>query len=596
VIQVLKRSPLGVIRKDEAFDHALTFVSSDSVQTIDESYDLYTGKRLHERNHAKELSLNFASKNQIPFRVTFRAYNDGIAFRYHFPQHGHADSAFVVLDETTGFHLPQEGKTWMQPYDTISKWTPGYEKYYTDGNAIGDASPNPSGWCFPALFQVNGAWILLTESNVNAQYHASHLQNGKEPGEYVIHRPEDAEAYGQGTAYASAKTPWTLPWRVIITGASINTVVESNLVHHVADPTVAGDFSWVKPGRASWSWWSDQQSPQNFSALKKYIDFSQAMGWEYALVDANWNRMKDGNLRELVQYGKSKNVDVWAWYNSGGPHNEVSEEPRNIMNDPARRKEEMKKLQDWGVKGIKVDFFQSDKQIMMEEYMGILKDAADHQIMVNFHGCTIPRGWARTWPNMVSMESVRGAETYLFAKDFPEQAPLHNVHLAFTRNVIGSMDYTPITFSNTRFPHQTTNAHELALGVVFETGILHPADNAASYQSQPEPVRNFLKDLPVTWDDVKLISGSPSTDIVIARRKGNNWYIGCINGEKAEKNIVLDLSFLKEGTYAVSLLKDGRQAKKIEQESIAIKSFPFTQSIRVLPFGGWVAHVKSTTH
>ncbi|CAN5734281.1 hypothetical protein BH24BAC1_BH24BAC1_40160 [soil metagenome] len=195
------------------------------------------------------------------------------------------------------------------------------------------------------------------------------------------------------------------------------------------------------------------------------------MGWEYSLVDANWNEMKGGNLEMLAKYAQEKNVGLLVWYNSGGAHNTVTEQPRDIMSDPVRRKEEMKKLQALGIKGIKVDFFQSDKQFIMQQYLDILKDAAAHHILVNFHGCTIPRGWSRTWPNLVSMESARGAETYIFSGEFPAKAPLHNVHLVFTRNIIGSMDYTPVTFSDNRYKRLTTNAHELALGVVFESGI-----------------------------------------------------------------------------------------------------------------------------
>jgi hypothetical protein len=217
--------------------------------------------------------------------------------------------------------------------------------------------------------------------------------------------------------------------------------VESNLVYHLSNHSLIADDSWVKPGRASRSWWSDHPSSRDFVKLKNYVDLASEMGWEYSLVDANWNRMENGgNIEDLVKYANSKNIGLSFWYNSGGPHNIVTEQPRDIMNDPSKRKEELKKLHDWGVKAIKVDFFQSDKQDIMKLYLDILKDAASQQIMVVFHGCTLPRGWSRTYPNLVSMEAVKGAEQYGWDSVFARQDAMLNTILAFTRNVVGRMD------------------------------------------------------------------------------------------------------------------------------------------------------------
>lgn len=588
-IQVLESSPLGIERENQKFDEGLDFVSSSDIRTINEQYTLTRGKQLENRNHAKEILLTFANPDSSLINITFRAYNDGIAFRYAFPE-GEGDNPLTVTKELTGFKVPANGTALIQPYDTVSMWTPAYEKYYLQGE-VGDVSPNPAGWAFPALFNTNNTWILLTESNLGRNYFGAHLQNGEQEGIYTIAQPDPEEAMGMGSENAISTTPWEMPWRLVMVGNDLATVVESNLVTHVADEQKAGDFSWVKPGKSSWSWWSDQVSPKDYNSLKKFVDFSADMGWEYSLVDANWNEMKGGNLEKLAKYANEKNVGLWVWYNSGGEHNTVTEQPRDIMSDPVRRKEEFKKLQQMGVKGVKIDFFQSDKQFIIEQYLDILKDAAEHQIMVNFHGSTIPRGWSRTWPNLLSLESVRGGESYLFASDFPEKAPSHNVHLVFTRNIIGPMDYTPVTFSDNKFPHITTNAHELALGVVFETGILHLADAVESYKNMPEAPKNFIKNLPVTWDETKLLSGSPTTDALLARKKGTEWYVGYINGENKAKEVPVDFSFLEDGQYTVSVISDGKESRSFASQDFEIDN-KGTKNIAALPNGGFVMVIR----
>ena len=577
-------SPLGLIMSQQNFAENLRFTGLDSA-LVDEEYTLMSGKQLSNRNYAKELTLKFQNSNAGKMNVVFRAYDDGIAFRYQFSELQVGDT---VLQELTGFYLPDNGQAWLQPYDTVTKWSPGYEQYYVDGVNMGTQSPRQGGWCFPALFKLERTFLLLTEANLSGDYFGSHLQN--DVSRYRIELPDPKEAFGLGTRGAIVNQTFSTPWRLLIAG-NINTVVESNLVNHLSEKQSKHDFSWVKPGRATWGWWSDQDSPKDFNKLKEFVDLAAEMGWEYSLVDANWNEMKNGNLELLAKYAASKNVGLWAWYNSGGPHNEVTEQPRDRMSEKSARQKEFDWLRAIGIKGIKVDFFQSDKQPIIQEYLDILKDAADRNIMVNFHGCTIPRGWSRTWPNLLSMESARGAETYLFGKDFPEKAPLHNVHLAFTRNVIGSMDYTPITFSNGKYPHQTTNGHELALSIVFESGIVHPADAVASYRSLPGDVKDFLKNLPVVWDETKLLAGEPDTDILLARRNKDVWYVGYINGKAEGKDIKLSLSFLPEGNYSLHAIGDTMHDKKFSSLTKSVQS-NHIEKISVLPQGGFVCEIR----
>lgn len=584
---VILPSPLGLAREDQGFYSGLAFEDKSGPDAISDEYTMVTGKRLSNKTSANEMTLTFSNRSGSLMKLTFRAYDEGIAFRYAFPEQ--VNTPHTILREYTGFQLPTEGRQWIQPYDEITEYTPGYEKYYTDGVSL-DTSPEfGNGWCFPALFESDKHWVLLSESDLDQHYYGARMES---KGAYFeIVQPLAEEAFGQGSSHATSSLPWALPWRFISIARDLDGIVSSNLVHHLASPEVDKDFSWVKPGVASWSWWSDNDSPQDYQKLKKFIDFGSEMGWEYSLIDANWNVMTGGNAEQLAEHARSKNVDLWLWYNSGGPHNVVTEMPRDRMHEKEVRRAEFKKLQEMGVKGIKVDFFQSDKQHIIQQYLGILEDAADHQIMVNFHGCTIPRGWSRTWPNLMTMEAARGMETYIFGKDFPEKAPLHNVHLVYTRNVVGSMDYTPLAFSNSTHPRLTSYGHELALGVVFESGVVHAADAVESYQKLPENILEFMKELPVVWEDTRLLKGHPSEDALVARRHGEFWYLGYINGLEKGKSVEVDFGFLDDGAYEMEMIADADQKTEFSFDSGRVSNKD-SKFIKVLPYGGFVLKLK----
>ena len=589
-ITVVENSPLGIERKDQQFSSGLKFVSKSEVKTIDETYTMAIGRQTEIRNHANELELTFKNQQGSLIQLVVRAYNDGVAFRYVFPEK--SDSAFTVVRELTGFKVPETGKAWIQRYDVPSKWTPAYEKFYEDGMPIGTASPNVEGWAFPALFNSNSNWVLISEANLTPNYCGIRMEQNAPNGMYRVRFPEAKDAEGFGAVEPVSTTPWVMPWRTIVVGETLETIFETNMVNKLADPTVAGDFSWVKPGRASWSWLSENDSPKNFQALKNFVDLAAEMNWEYSLVDANWDLMTGGNIEQLVQYANSKGVGILMWYNSGGPQNVVTERPRDIMFDPQLRKAEFQKLKEWGVKGVKIDFWHSDKQNMMALYHDVIKDAADNHILVNFHGCTIPRGWSRTWPNVIGFESVKGEECYLFDEPYTEAAPIQNTILPYTRNVIGPMDYTPVGFSDLKYPHITTNAHELALSLVFNVGILHFADNVKAYRSQPDFIKDFLKTVPVVFDETHFISGEPGKSIVMASRKGKDWYVAGINGEKSVKEIAVELPFISSGEFEMNLIADGETARTFKNETKAFKAGE-TIPVKMLECGGFVAVLKS---
>ena len=288
-------------------------------------------------------------------------------------------------------------------------------------------------------------------------------------------------------------------------------------------------------------------------------------------MDANWNVMKGGTLEALVDYAQTKGVGLWAWYNSGGPHNVVTEMPRDRMLNPMVRRKEMQRLKQMGIVGIKVDFFQSDKQAIMNQYIGILEDAAAAEIMVNFHGCTVPRGLRRTYPNLMTMEAVSGAECYIFRENYEKRAPEQNTILPFTRNAIGPMDYTPVTFTKLAHPRITTDAHELALAVIFESGIQHFADDADAYRALPERARRYLAEVPTVWDEIRLIDAVPGEYVVLARRRGERWYVAAINGTAETVTLPFDdhnfgvlESFMGDDKLGNLLVGDAAEVQTLE--------------------------------
>ncbi len=540
------------------FSSTVKFLDQRSAQVKDD-YTLLTGKRKENHTQYRELDLDFADiETDLTMTVELRAYNDGLAFRYVLPEK--SEFFYQLIEEKTAFNVGKGNRVWSHAYDFTTLYHPSYETPWQE-TASGTSTPATDGvgWGFPALVKKPKAWMLIHEANVDQNFHGSHLRPNADDGVYHIAPPSADSGLGFGSNVAASTLPWKMPWRFAIASENLADIVESNLVFHVSNESRVEDTSWIKPGISSWSWLSDHDSSQNMDSLKKFIDLAAEMGWRYSLIDCNWNTIAEDAMEQLVAYANKKKVSLIFWYNSGGRHNFIYDFPRNRMNDREIRRKEFAKLQKLGVAGVKVDFFQSDKQGMMRLYEEILEDAAHFHLLVNFHGSTIPRGWQRTWPNLMSMEAVRGAEFYTFSADadYDEKAPRFNTILPFTRNVIGSMDYTPAIFSTPPAGRITTNAHEAALTVVFESGIQHISDSAESIRALPKDYRKFLKQLPTTWDESHLLAGYPGKDVVIARRNGKRWFIAGINGESKNKTITLDLSQLSGlGTKALHLFDD----------------------------------------
>ena len=561
--------------------------------SISDNYEMVTGKRRLNTYVANQFILPLLDhETGKALEVQFQVADDGIAFRYVLT--GKSAIYHRVVREDSSFNFGPGGTHWGQVYDKASAWQPAYEAPYTNGVPVGTSAPanEGPGWGIPALFRdEGGAWVLLHEAGLNAEFYGSHLAAKAPRGAYRLAPPLAADGMGMGSVEATMTLPAATPWRFMVISNNLADIAQSNRVFDLSQPAVFADTSWIKPGVASWSWLTDHDSSRDMEKLKAHIALAADMGWDYSLVDANWNLIAPDAMEQLLAAAKRKGIGLLFWYNSGGRHNAVTEEPRNIMDDRVRRRAEFEKLERLGAKGVKIDFFHSDKQDRIAQYIDILEDAADFHLLVNFHGCTIPRGWQRTYPHLMTMEAVRGGEHYSFGSlpDFAQLSTYQNSVLPFTRNVIGSMDFTPIGFSKQNRPHLTTNAHEAALGVVFESGLLHMADNVAAYAAANAAYKRYLADLPTVWDETRFLSGYPGRDFVVARRAGKRWYVAGINGENKEKSIDVDLAFIGKAGSALNLL-DGA-----DRYGFYTKYARTTSSSHhvMMPYGGFVMVIEA---
>lgn len=561
ITPVLESSPLGLTRTDADFSTHLTFVSSTAPITVEDDYTLF-GKQHHVRSRGVERTFTFKNSTGMTLTIAVRAYRDGVAFRYGLP--GAGSQLLQISDEATGFNLPDDARVWMQPYSKVDTWAPGYEAEFVNGIAAGTASPGPEGWALPLLFRAHDVWALVTESGLEPTYFASHLQPDSPGGLYRVRLPEQPETYGVAPQAATVTLPWVSPWRVVVIGQSAGAIADSHLITDVARPSELEDTSWIKPGVSSWSWWSDMASPSDYSKLVPFVDAAAKFHWKYSLIDLGWHEMKGGgDITKLLNYAAAKEVGLIVWYNSAGKHNQVPDAgPKDVLNDPQLCEAEFARIAAMGIKGVKVDFMQSDKQFVIALYHDIIRAAARHRLLINFHGATIPRGWNRTYPHLLTMEAIRGGEQY-WDKNFAENAQTFHTIYAFTRNAVGPMDYTPTVFthpgkSNPNLqPHLTTNAHELALLIVFYSGIQHVIDPAESLLHQPAFVQDYLTDLPTVWDESRVVAGAPGELAVVARRSGQTWYLAGINGLKTPQHIQVPLSFLDGEKRTMTLITDG---------------------------------------
>ena len=568
------RLGLRTDRQDYAGNLKLEAVSE--VKAVTDDYVMPAGKRSHCVNHASEQIYSFGNPDGGRMDVTIRVYNDGVAVKYGIPE---AEDGENIVDELTTYEIPGEASRWMQEYVL------GYEGFYphsTDGRLPG--KPGASDWGYPGLVELkDSVFLLMTEANIRRGHSGSYLNNTEDCDRYRVRLFDGRLPVADG---------WESPWRVLIVG-TLADVVESTLVTDVSDPSRLGDTSWIQPGLVSWIYWAYNHGTRDFQKVKEYIDLAADMGWPYNLMDWEWDQMSNGgDLEDAVAYARERGVKPLLWYNSSTAW--LGPTPLYRLNRPEDRAKEFEWLNQLGICGVKIDFFAGDSVSSMNYYIDLLEDAARHKLLVNFHGAAVPRGWQRTYPHLLSTEAVYGAEWYNNNGVLTHAAAAHNATLPFTRNVIGPMDYTPGTFSDSQHPHATTYAHELALPVLFESALQCMPDRPEVYGSLPEAVREFLSALPAAWDDTRLLSGYPGRDVVLARRKGKVWYVAGINGTDERRSLEVPLERLQlEGGRTLTWFKDGPDGKSLVAGPEA--ALPEgTGSLRAdcLPRGGFVAIIR----
>lgn len=575
-ITVLPKSPLGIITNNETFTNNLRLVSVSDLKPIHEKYTAVSGKRKDRENFGNERIFKFKNRNNTSLNIIFRAYNDGVAFRYEFPDK--SATPVNITAENTAYILPEGTKRWMQPFET------SYEGFYPE-STNGKGSEKQE-WGFPALYNVTGStiWVLLSEAGLSQNNCAARLTNANSPNQYNVTYPEPRENFKQIGAVSTS--PWKSAWRTLTIG-TLPDIVASTLIDDISLPNKLKDTSWIQPGAVSWVYWANNHGSKDFKKLTEYIDLAAQMRWPYTLIDWEWDVMENGGtIEDAVKYAKAKGIKPLIWYNSGTSWLEPT--PWDRLLTPEKRAKEFAWLNKMGIYGIKVDFFAGDQQDMIKYYIDILEDAAKYKLLVNLHGATVPRGWARSYPNLLTTEAVYGAEWYNNNGTLTNAAARHNTTLPFTRNVVGSMDYTPVTFSDSQNPHVTTYAHELALSVVFESALQHFADRPESYNTLPEKALEFLKKVPTTWDDTKLLDGYPGEKVIIARKKGGTWYIAGLNGKDIPQDFKIDLNAIIDKNVKIDIISDGKDNSSFTIKEITPgKNTPL--QVNCLPRGGFTA-------
>ncbi len=513
---VLEPSALGVETANGDLTAGLK-VTGVSQRLVHDDYTTTTGKRLNHTYDAAETTLDVRGGNQT-FAIVVRVSRDGVAYRYVFD----TPKWVTVIREASEFAVPQAADSFLLPFDNGRS---DYESFHVHRPL---AQQDPVEYGYPSLFHVGGTWLSILESDLNGSYAGSRLTL----------TPQHRLQLTLGDPAEVAKGPLETPWRAMIVG-DLATVTGSDLSTDLASPSKIADTSWIRPGAGAWSWWSEGTG--DLALQKRYVDLAAKEHWTYNLVDAGWNAAW---VPDLVAYAKQEGVGIWLWADA------------KITDTDSEREKNFKQYADWGVVGLKIDFVESERQDRTRWYDAVLRAAAKYHLMVNFHGAPIPRGIQRTWPNVMSVEAVKGAEG---TKPKPGREPFpieHYLTLPFTRNLSGSMDFTPVTFTGVR---PTSEGGELALSVLFESGVQHFADSIASYDQHPV-AQKLLSVVPAAWDDTKLLAGDPGKLAVIARRSGADWFVGALEAGPATR-LDAQLGFLPPGDWLAEVYGDGADGK-----------------------------------
>lgn len=594
---LLAPSPLGLLLdKGGALSRGLTITAAAAV-SVDQTYELVVGKTRTVRDHYNELTVDFAEADPKGRRlkVVFRAYDDGAAFRYVLPDQASL-AGVAVRNEETGFNFAADDHCWAL---NLGRFGTSHEGEY---DPI-DASKFRASALFelPVVCQTaTGTTFALAEADL--KNYAGLYLTGRGDGALGLQAQLSPSLDDPRTAVRTRIGTDTLSsWRVIMVGDTPGDLVSSNLMTSLNPPTAFTDSSWIKPGKAAWDWWNGSivagvdRPGMNTATMTGFIDFAAANKLEYMLIDDGWyvgsgqapavlpgtdvtRQIPQIDIPALVAHGRDKGVGIMVWV-----HWKALD---------AQMDEALAAYETWGIKGIKVDFMDRDDQAMVDYYHRLLSKAGEHHLMVDLHGAYRPTGLIRTYPNYMTQEGVLGAE---YNKWSSRITATHNVTLPFTRMLLGPMDYTPGGFRNVAAKDfksqftlptvQSTRGQALAMYVVYDSPLMMVSDSPVTYAASPAGL-DFISAVPTTWDETRVLSGQIGQSIVMARRKGADWYVGAMSNETG-RTVKVPLGFLGDGTFDADIRQDGAQptALIVSKKRVTAKD---ALSLTLAPSGGGV--------
>lgn len=593
---VIVPSVLGLVTNIGDYSQGLV---QKAVETKDvkETYSLRNIKQSHVNYEATEAVATYEQDGQTVMDIIFRVSNRDVAFRYKIYPKKEArvcvvereTSSFVLPDGTTTFLCPQS-----KPMGGFARTSPSYETPYTTDDAMGKNGWG-EGYTFPCLFKAPTGWVLISETGTDGGYVGCRLLN-ETGGTYRIGFPQQGELNGVGSVTPAMSLPGETPWRTITVGPLAN-IMETTVPFDLVQQKYEASQDYIY-GKGSWSWIIGMDPSCNFDEQKRYIDFSAAMGYQSVLIDAFWDQQIGyEKIAELARYGKEKGVGIFLWYNSNGSWNDAFQTPIGKMNNSRIRREEMRWMQENGIRGIKVDFFGGDKQPMMQLYEDILADANDFGLLVIFHGCTLPRGWERMYPNYAASEAVLASENLHFGQGACDAEARNATIHAFVRNTVGSMDFGGSAL-NKRYSadnqhgtvRKTSDVYALATAVLFQSAVQHFALAPNNLTDAPAWAIDFMKRVPTTWDEVKLIDGYPGKYVIMARRCGTKWYVVGINADEQPLKKMVTLPMFEKGTELTVYSDDAQLNGSVK----SLKRNKKQQIMMTIPCNGGIVIMATT--
>ncbi len=559
-------SPLGVVMNFGDLSQGLTLKDCQTT-TVKDEYSLKTIKQSHVNYEATEAVCQFEKDGKPAIDVIFRVTGRDVAYRYKI--YGGKKDMFsaVVESEASSFILPEGSTTFLcpqvKPMGGFARTYPSYETSYTWDDEMGKNGWG-QGYTFPCLFKTPQGWVIISETGTDGNYVGCALKNDG-GAKYSIDFPQASEMDGWGTPNAKVALPAQTPWRTMTIGTTLAPIVETTVANDLVQPKYKASKDYTY-GKGTWSWIIRMDGSCNFKEQKEYIDFSAALGYRSVLVDAHWDsQIGYDKVAELSRYAQSKGVGLFLWYNSNGFWNDAPQGPRHKMNKSSVRRQEMKWMQENGILGIKVDFFGGDKQVMMQLYEDILTDANEFGLQCIFHGCTLPRGWERMYPNYVASEAVLASENLSFGQGACDAEAKNGCTHVFIRNTVASMDWGGSAL-NKRYStgndrgtyRRTSDIYALATAVLFQSSVQHFALAPNNLEDAPAWAIDFMKQVPTNWDEVRFIDGYPGKYAIIARRAGDTWYIAGINAEKQPVKKVISLPMFVKDTQLTVYADDAK--------------------------------------